>query len=70
MQYAHFKANKYLFGSGIVVSGIRRIINLRFKNPSTFWQKDKVEKLFFLRALCLSKRWEVFMQNFVQIECA
>lgn len=67
-QYAHYKENKWLCGSGIVESGIRRIINLRFKNPSTFWYKENVENLFFLRALCLSKRWDIFIKNFVRIE--
>jgi hypothetical protein len=67
-QYAHFKQNKYQCGSGIVESGIRRIINLRFKNPSTFWHKENVENLFFLRALCLSKRWGIFIQNYITIE--
>lgn len=69
-QYAHFKQNKYQYGSGIVESGIRRIINLRFKNPSTFWHKENVENLFFLRALCLSKRWDIFIQNYISIEHA
>ena len=67
-QYADFKLNMWLCGSGIVESGIRRIINLRFKNPSTFWYKENVEKLFLFRAVCLAKRWNVFMQNFVQLE--
>lgn len=64
-QYAHLKKDKNLCGSGIVESGIRRIINLRFKNPSTFWYKDNVESLFFLRSLCLSKRWNIFIKNLV-----
>lgn len=68
MQYHHFKANKQLCGSGIVESGIRRIISLRFKNPSTFWYKDNVESLFFLRAVCLSKRWNILIKNFVSFE--
>jgi hypothetical protein len=67
-QYAHFKAVKWCCGSGIVESGIRRIINLRFKNASTFWYKVNVEKLFLLRSVCLAKRWDIFMQNFVNLE--
>jgi hypothetical protein len=63
MQYARYEQNKWFCGSGIVESGIRRIINLRFKNPSTFWLKENVEKLFVLRAAALSKRWETLIQN-------
>lgn len=67
-QHAHFKKDKHKCGGGIVESGICRIINLRFKNPSTFWYKENVENLFFLRALCLSKRWDIFIQNYITIE--
>ena len=67
-QYAHFKANKWLCGSGIIESGIRRVVNLRFKNPGTFWYKDNVEKLFLIRSVCLAKRWATFMDNYVNLE--
>jgi len=50
-------------GSGIIESGIRRIINLRFKSPSTFWYPDNVEKLIFMRGVALSGRWEIMMNN-------
>jgi hypothetical protein len=68
MQYAHYQELKWMCGSGIVESGIRRIINLRFKNPSTFWYKQNVEKLFFLRSTCLSKRWGILMHNIANFE--
>lgn len=67
MQYAHFKENNQACGSGIIESGIRRIINLRFKNASTFWYKENVEKLFFLRATCLAKRWNIFIHNLLSL---
>ncbi len=44
-------------------SGVRRVINLRFKNASTFWDKGTVEKLYFLRAAVLTKRWDTVIQN-------
>ena len=62
-QYAFFQENKLMCGSGIIESGIRRIINLRFKNASTFWDKETVEKLYFLRAALLSKRWDLVILN-------
>lgn len=65
MQYADYKADGLMRGSGIIESGIRRIINLRFKNASTFWDKPTVEKLYFLRAALLSKRWDTVIQNLV-----
>lgn len=62
-QYAVFESNSLMCGSGIIESAIRRIINLRFKNASTFWKKENVEKLFFFRAALLSKRWDIVMSN-------
>ncbi len=62
-QYAVYEQNKLMCGSGIIESGVRRIINLRFKNASTFWIKGIVEKLYFLRAALLSKRWNTLMKN-------
>jgi hypothetical protein len=32
------------------ITGIRKIIHLRFNNTSTFWIKENVEKLYILRA--------------------
>lgn len=62
-QYAEFEKQKLMCGSGIIESAIRRVINLRFKNASTFWDEEVVEKLYFLRAALLSKRWGIVMEN-------
>lgn len=61
--YATYRNEKLLCGSGIIESGIRRIINLRFKCPSSFWCKDNLESLVFLRATLLAKRWEFMILN-------
>lgn len=66
MQYADYKADNLMCGSGIIESGVRRIINLRFKNTSAFWDKSTVEKLYFLRAAVLSKRWDTVVQKLAQ----
>ena len=50
-------------GSGVIESAIRRIINLRFESPSTFWYSENVEKLIFMRGFALSGRWETMMDN-------
>jgi len=62
-RYAEFEKAKLMCGSGIIESAIRRVINLRFKNASTFWEKLVVEKLYFLRAALLAKRWDIVMEN-------
>ncbi|MEM6377291.1 MAG: hypothetical protein AAF705_03705 [Bacteroidota bacterium] len=67
MQYADFEENKLMCGSGIIESAIRRIINLRFKNAATFWDKDNVEKLFCLRAALLAGRWNNLIRNIANV---
>lgn len=62
-QYVDYQNRKLMCGSGIIESGIRRIINLRFKNASTFWKIDIVENLYFLRAVLLAKRWNLMINN-------
>lgn len=53
-QYADYQEYKLMCGSGIIESGIRRMINLRFKSPGIFWNENNVENLFFFVLLsCL-----------------
>jgi hypothetical protein len=67
MQYADCQAKKLMCGSGIIESGIRRVINLRFKNASAFWKQDNVECLYFLRGIMLSFRWQIMMNNLIAL---
>ena len=69
IDYQRLKDENLPCGSGIVESGIRRIINLRFKSPSSFWYPENLEKLIFMRAIALSGRWNIMMNNFHQF-CA
>ena len=63
MQYKKYKRRKLLCGSGLVESAVRRIINLRFKGSSSFWLKDNLEKLIFLRCTFLPGRWSNLLNN-------
>ncbi|GJM01493.1 MAG: hypothetical protein DHS20C07_31720 [Methyloligella sp.] len=62
-QYTDYEINGLMCGSGIIESGIRRVINLRFKNAGTFWKEHVVEDLYFLRAILLAKRWDLMINN-------
>jgi hypothetical protein len=64
MNYKYYKENNLVCGSGIIESGVRRVLNLRFKCPSAFWKPENIEPLIFLRAAFLSKRWEYLQNNF------
>ena len=63
INYQDYTDRKLLCGSGIIESGIRRMINLRFKSPSAFWHPENLEKLIFMRAIALSGRWQIMMNN-------
>lgn len=66
--YSYLKEIKMPCGSGIVESAIRRIINLRFKAPSSFWLPENVEPLMFLRGVALAGRWNNFICNFASFK--
>ncbi len=63
IDYQALKIDNRPCGSGVIESGIRRIVNLRFKGPSSFWYPENVEKLILMRCIALSGRWEIMMQN-------
>lgn len=67
IDYQRYREEKRPCGSGVIESGIRRIINLRFKCPSTFWYPENVEKLILMRSIALSGRWEIMMRNLTKI---
>ena len=67
MKYDCLRQRNFPCGSGIVESAIRRVINLRFKSPSTFWKKENVEKLIFLRAMFLAGRWNIIINNLIKL---
>lgn len=63
IDYQRLRKEKRPCGSGVIESGIRRIINMRFKCPSTFWYPENVEKLILMRSMALSGRWEIMINN-------
>jgi hypothetical protein len=58
MRYATLEAHKLPLGSGQVESAVRRVINLRFKAPGSFWTEARVSGLMHLRAAFKSGRWD------------
>lgn len=63
MRYVHFDHCKLPVGSGQAESAVRRVINLRFKAPGTFWNEVHVEGLMHLRACFKAGRWKEMMQR-------
>ena len=54
-------ARKLPIGSGQVESAVRRVINLRFKAPGSFWTETTVSGLMHLRAAFKAGRWDEMM---------
>jgi hypothetical protein len=61
MRYVTLEARKLSIGSGQVESAGRRVINLRFKAPGSFWTETTVSGLMHLRAACKAGRWNEVM---------
>jgi hypothetical protein len=61
MAYVTLDEQHLPVGSGVVESAVRRIINLRFKAPGTFWEEDTVADLMHLRACFKAGRWDEMM---------
>jgi hypothetical protein len=61
LDYAAFRQRGLPEGSGAIESAIRRVINLRLKGNSIFWEEENAEAMLVLRGLVLCDRWnEVF----------
>src|SRR5215211_3451980 len=61
MRYVTLDAYKLPIGSGQVESAVRRVINLRFKAPGSFWTETTVSGLMHLRAAFKAGRWDEVM---------
>jgi len=57
MAYDVLLNSKLPIGSGAIESAIRRVVNLRLKGPSIFWNKQNADALLLLRAYYKSGRW-------------
>jgi len=63
LEYATFRRRGLPLGSGAIESAIRRVINLRLKGNSIYWEEENAEAMLVLRGLVLSGRWnDVFAQ--------
>jgi len=63
LKYRDIRRKKLALGSGAIESAIRRVINLRVKSPSAFWEEDMVEGVIYMRAQLLSDRWDEMMDR-------
>ncbi len=57
LDYATYRRRGLPLGSGAIESTIRRVINLRLKGNSIFWEEGNAEGMLQVRGLVLSGRW-------------
>lgn len=57
LDYATYRRRGLPVGSGAIESAIRRVINLRLKGNSIFWEEENAEGMLQVRGLVLSGRW-------------
>jgi hypothetical protein len=65
MRYVTLEACQLSIGSGQVESAVRRVINLRFKAPGSFWTETTVSGLMHLRAAFKAGRWAEIMRGVI-----
>jgi hypothetical protein len=58
MRYVALEACTLPIGSGQVESAVRRVVNLRFNAPGSFWKETTVCGLMHLRAAFKAGRWD------------
>ena len=63
MRYVTLEARKLPIGSGQGESAVRRVVNLRFKAPGSFWTETTVSGLMHLRAAFKAGRWDEMMMG-------
>lgn len=63
MEYAPYRRRGLPLGSGAIESAIRRVIHLRLKGNSVFWDEDNAEGMLQIRGLVLSGRWDATFAN-------
>jgi hypothetical protein len=57
LDYATYRRRRLPVGSGAIESAIRRVINLRLKGNSIFWEEANAEGMLHIRGLVLAGRW-------------
>jgi hypothetical protein len=63
MQYHKFRAEGLPIGSGVIESGVRRIVNLRLKSARISWSPENAETILYLRCQVKSGQWVPFVKS-------
>ena len=70
MDYAHFRAQGYLIGSGTVESGCKQIGTMRLKRSGAHWTEAGARLVAKARAVWLSGQWPEFVSDYASLPFA
>ena len=74
MKYDEYRANGWFIGSGVIESGCKTVVGLRFKQSGMIWSLKGAKALLPLRTLYKSNRLDEFFAYLVkdlrQVDCA
>jgi hypothetical protein len=65
MRYVALEMRQLPIGSGQVERAVRRVVNLRFKAPGSFWTETTVSGLMHLRAAFKAGRWDEIIMGVI-----
>jgi hypothetical protein len=63
MRYAHFKAQGFFLGSGVIEAGCKTVIGRRMKESGMFWSVDGANNIIALSCCVESRRFEDFWEQ-------
>jgi len=70
MDYAHFRAQGYLIGSGTVESGCKQIGTMRLKRSGAQWLENGARLVAKARAVWLSGQWDEVVNDYASLPFA
>ncbi|MDR2570712.1 MAG: hypothetical protein LBD23_10525 [Oscillospiraceae bacterium] len=71
MNYWQTKLRNFPIGSGVIESTVRRVVNLRLKGASVYWNESMAEDMLLLRCLYKAMRWKhIEKQELIHINLA
>jgi hypothetical protein len=70
MDYAHFRQQGYLIGSGTIESGCKQIGTMRLKRSGAQWTEAGATAVAKARAVWLSGQWDSLVSYYRQLPLA
>ena len=70
MDYAYFRAQGYLIGSGTVESGCKQIGTMRLKRSGAQWLENGARLVAKARAVWLSGQWDEVVNDYASLPFA